>query len=164
MKIIKQLIAGAAMATVSAIASAQPTTTMGNDSPVLTRAKVQAATAAAIAAGQMMPTGEVQNYPFWSPHTASTRSRVEVEGEAAAAVAAGKIPRGELSLADMQRQPATSQTTRAQVRAETLEAGRLGLLRSAGELAPPQATLMQVEAIRATGLRAHEAGPALASR
>jgi hypothetical protein len=163
MKIIKQLIAGAAMGAIGAMASAQPVITAGNEAP-LTRAQVRAETAAAIAAGRMLPAGEAPNYPFPPHEAASTRSRAAVAIEAAAAVAAGEIPHGELSLADMQREPVTSEKSRVQVRAETREARRLGLLLPAGELTSPQVTLAQSEAIRAAGLRARGEGSTLAAR
>jgi hypothetical protein len=164
MRIIKQLIAGAAMGAIGAMASAQPVITTSNEAPALTRAQVRAETAAAIAAGHMLPAGEAPNYPFEPAQTASTRSRAAVEIEAAAAVAAGEIPHGELSLAELQPEPVASEKSRVQVRAETREARRLGLLMPAGELTSPQVTLAQSKAIRAAGLRARGEGSTLAAR
>ncbi len=164
MRIIKQLIASAAIGAIGAIANAQPVITTSNEAPALTRAQVRAETAAALAAGHMVPVGEAPNYPFDPALAVSTRSRAAVAHEAAAAVAAGEIPHGELSLANLQREPVTSHKSRAQVRAETRQARRLGLLTPAGELTAPAVTLAQSEAIRAAGLRARSAGSTLARR
>lgn len=154
MRFTTQLIAGAAMAAIGAMASAHPATDMVNDVPSQTRAQVRAEMTAAMATGQMVPAGEAEKYPFRLSQRASTVSRAAIKSETAAAEAAGEIPSGELSLPAMQHQPATSVKTRAQVRAETLEARRLGLLEPAGELGLPQATSAQAEMINAVGLRA----------
>jgi hypothetical protein len=154
MKFNKQLIAGAAMAAIGATANAQAAAATANDPPLQTRAQLRADMAAAMPAGNMVSPGEAEKYPFRLTEAASTLSRSKVKSETAAAKAAGEIPNGELSLQDLQRQPATSEKTRAQVRAETLEARRLGLLQPAGELGLPQATPAQADMINSAGVRA----------
>lgn len=132
MKLTKQLIAGAAMVAIGALATAQ-------------------------AGPAQMPAAGDGEYPqALLSEAGSTQSRADVASKAPAAVAAGEIARGELALVELRGQPFTSEKTRAQVHAETLEARRLGLLDQSGELGFPQVTPEQSEKIRAAGLRARD--------
>ncbi|MBI5716787.1 MAG: DUF4148 domain-containing protein [Burkholderiales bacterium] len=112
---------------------------------------IAAASAALLGAGgafaqEATPAPEIDNFK-------STKTRVEVAAETAAAAQAGLIARNE---ADVQRiagagfQPYKSRT---QVAAETIEAIRLGLVVH-GELPIPEATPAQLASIRLAGERA----------
>lgn len=140
MTFTKQLIAGAAMAAMGALGTAQ-------------------------AAPFQMPAAG--NGPYAADAfsaSASSRSRADVQAEAAAALAAGGIASGEMSMVEFQVQPFVSEKTRVQVQAETLEARRLGLLDRSGELGFPQITPVQHEMIRTAGLRARDAATMHAAR
>jgi hypothetical protein len=80
----------------------------------------------------------------------SVATRAEVRADAATAVRAGLIERGEASRPAVEL---VSTKTRAQVQAEAVEARRLGLL-GHGELSAPSATPAQTAQIRTAGLRA----------
>jgi len=97
---------------------------------------------------------DVDPFGFEKEHFISSRSRAEVVAELRAAQARDELPvAGEIGVrfAD-----ALSTKTRAQVRAETLEAARLGVLRY-GEEGPPILTARQTQQIEMAGLRAREA-------
>ncbi len=140
MSFTKQLIAGATMATISALTMAQPATS------------------------QMPVAGDSAYPPARLTEAASTRNRAAVATEAVAALSAGRIARGELSSFEPQAQATTSEMTRAQVQAETLEARRLGLLDQAGELGVAQVTPAQSAMIHAAGLRARDGALIQAAR
>jgi len=80
---------------------------------------------------------------------ASQVDRAEVQRSAAAALAAGLVASGEFSPVF---EPATGALSRAQVRAETLEAIRIGAISSGEHLVQPSAE--QLELIRLAGQRA----------
>ena len=68
---------------------------------------------------------------------AQSVDRAQVSAEAAAAVQAGQIPRGELSLADLQPASVASERSRDEVRSETLAAMAAGQI-PRGELGAPE--------------------------
>lgn len=82
----------------------------------------------------------------------STVSRADVHAQAVHARNAGLVAQGELSVVIADTGPAL---TRAQVRAETLEAIRIGAINRGGEhhVVP---TVAQLESIRLAGLKAVE--------
>ena len=82
--------------------------------------------------------------------TTSSLTRAEVRADAAAALRAGLIERGEASRSAFAFE---STKTRAQVRAEAMAALQLGLT-GRGEASAPSATPAQAELIRQAGLRA----------
>jgi hypothetical protein len=112
-------------------------------------------TTAAIAQ-EATPAPEIDNF-------VSTKTRAEVISETQDAARRGLILRND---ADAERIAAIgyrSVLPRAQVRAETAMAVRLGLTRY-GEGAAPQATPAQLEQIRAAGLRALQGSQTVASK
>jgi hypothetical protein len=91
---------------------------------------------------------------------ASTTTRAEVRADAAAALRAGEIERGEASSASADFR---SLKTREQVRAEAVAAMRLGLI-GHGERSAPSFTPAQAESIRQAGLDALSVPMAQATR
>lgn len=88
----------------------------------------------------------------WLNATGSA-SRQAVHAEAVAAVQAGRLSHGYGEAARFDRVAADSGLTRTQVRAEAIEAMRLGLT-DRGEANAPAPTPAQSDAIRQAGLRA----------
>lgn len=83
----------------------------------------------------------------------STKTRAEVVAETAAASSAGLIARNDSDVERIAGLGFRSTKSRAQVVAETIEAKRLGLT-GHGEIGVPDATPLQLEAIRMAGERA----------
>lgn len=144
MRLITQLIAGAATAAIGALAVAQPAAGMSGD------------TAMAVSAARMPVAGDSSYPPVAHTALSASRSRAAVAAEAMAALAAGAIARGDLPASELGVRLPSSEKTRIQVRAETLEAYRLGLLDQPGELGLPGITPEQQQMIRAAGLRARD--------
>ena len=85
--------------------------------------------------------------------------RAQLRARTAAAVVAGRIPRGELSLADLQAAvPTASTLTRAEVRERT----RLAIAR--GDEPAREATASELELIRLAGERARNGLHTVAAR
>jgi hypothetical protein len=107
---------------------------------------------AALVAGIGFTTAVVaQEATYWNPsEVQSTKSRAEVRAEAAAALRAGQLERGEASYFVIETNGPSK--TRAQVMAEAREAQRLDVL-GRGE-ANAFITPEQSEQIRLAGLRA----------
>lgn len=158
MRLTRKLLALATLGAVAGAASAQTLVSepgMPTSTPIA-RADVRAATAAAVAAGQI-PRGE--GLPIYPSHFESTRSRASVQSETIAAVAAGQIARGDAPAAVSDFR---ALKTRAEVRAETLAAMRLNLI-PRGDAPQRQATPAELERIRMAGERARADGSLAAS-
>jgi Domain of unknown function (DUF4148) len=97
----------------------------------------------------------------WIGASHSTLSRAEVRAQAIAARDAGLIQHGEASVEPLAPRSAAllaQAKTRAQVRAETAEARKLGLVTSRGDSSDVvEITPRQAEQIRVAGLRARDA-------
>ena len=94
---------------------------------------------------------DVDPFGFEKEHFQFSKSRAEVVADLKVAQAAGELPIGELGV---KPQDIKSVKSRAQVAAETREAGRLGLLSRYGEQEPKRATPAQERQIELAGLRA----------
>jgi hypothetical protein len=95
---------------------------------------------------------DVDPFGFEKEHFTGTHTRAEVAADLKRAQQAGEMPvAGEIGVKFLD---APSRKTRAQVVAETLEAGRLGLLVNRGELGPVMATPAQERQIELAGLHA----------
>jgi hypothetical protein len=94
---------------------------------------------------------DVDPFGFEKEHFQTSKTRAEVTAELRSAQARGELPVfGEIGVVPV---PAGSVKTRAQVRAETIEAARLGLI-GYGELGAKQATPEQERQIELAGMRA----------
>lgn len=122
------------------------------------RTLIQAATLAFLA----MSAQAEHALPDPSASFVSTRTRAEVIAELHAARKAGQVHCGEVLYQYVDTQlPST--LTREQVRAEAIEALRLGLLWS-GEAQPRLPTAAELESIRRAGLAAVESKVAASAR
>lgn len=124
----------------------------------LTRAEVQAELARARAAGELRPWNDEVGFPRVAD-TPSAVTRAEVKAQLAAARNSGELLRIQRETYEPPVQAA--QKTRAQVRAETAEARRLGLMRHNGNDGPVVTTVDQRRQIESAGLRAR--GESIAS-
>lgn len=125
---------------------------LAQSSPPKTRAEVNAEAVAAREAGDVRVGDTVVLRDLLS--VPSQRMRAEVHAEA---VAANKARLGTITYGDAPLRarllPGTSTFTRTQVRAEAIEARRLGLV-SAGEAEARLPTPAEAESVRQAGLRA----------
>lgn len=123
----------------------------------LTRAEVRAELERARAAGEIQPWND-EVYPPRATTARSSVTRAQVQAELDAARASGELARLQRETYVPEAAAGTGQAkTRAQVRAETAEARRLGLLRGSGDGVPLIATPQQNAQIEAAGLRARGA-------
>jgi Domain of unknown function (DUF4148) len=119
-----------------------------------TRAEVRAEALAAVRAGEIR-VGDTTVFPDPLSSLGSQRSRAEVHAEALAAVKAraGTMTYGDGTLLDhMLSTPST--LPRAQVRAEAIEARRLGLMDHGDHGQPRLPTPAELESVRQAGVRA----------
>jgi hypothetical protein len=105
---------------------------------------------AALAAAFAAPAFAQEATPDGFAALQSTASRAEVRAEAATALRAGEIERGEASV---ERSAFVASKTRAQVAAEAREALRLGVI-GHGEGPAPVPSAQQAESIRLAGQNA----------